>query len=99
MILNRHGSDRNPAAQHSPAVLKCAILSIGGTGASSDTARIHHAAWRRGGGMADRSEGTATDEDTESWHCCRNPEIITAVGSFRTAHGRTRLSGRKEFFF
>jgi hypothetical protein len=29
----------------------------------------------------------AADEDTESRHCRRQPEIITAVGSFRAAHG------------
>jgi hypothetical protein len=50
-------SDRNLAAQHSPAALRCAILSIGGTGgAGSETARVHLAA-RRGGRVAARSAG------------------------------------------
>ena len=29
----------------------------------------------------------AAGDDTESRHCRRHPEIITAVSSFRTAHG------------
>ena len=39
-----HWPDRNPAAQQSPAVLRCAILSVGNTGASgNETARLHRA--------------------------------------------------------
>ena len=45
-----HKLDRNPAAQQSPAVPRCAILSVGSTGGTgSETARVHLAARRRGG--------------------------------------------------
>src|SRR5262245_37469199 len=41
----RHERDWNSAAQQSPAVLRCAILSVGSTGSTgSETARVHHAA-------------------------------------------------------
>jgi hypothetical protein len=52
----------NPAAQQSPAVPRCAILSLQSTGGTgSETARFHHAARRRRGGMAARGAGAAAD--------------------------------------
>ena len=52
MTRSRHRPDRNPAAQQSPAVLRCAILRPSTGGSGSETARVHHAARRRGGRVA-----------------------------------------------
>ena len=51
MTRSGHRPDRNPAAQQSPALPRCAILSVGSTGGmGSETARVHQllggaAAW------------------------------------------------------
>ena len=50
MTQSGHRADRNPAAQQSPDVLRCAILFVGSTEVSgSETARVDLAAYRRHG--------------------------------------------------
>jgi hypothetical protein len=63
MTRTGHRLDRNPAAQQSPAILRCAILWVGSTEVSgSETAPVHDAARRRGG-VAARSAGSAAGDD------------------------------------
>src|SRR5262249_61423240 len=53
--------------QQSPAVLRCAILSVGSTEASgSEAARVHHAARQRGGRVAAGGTRAATGKATDS---------------------------------
>ena len=55
----RHWPNRNPAAQQSPAVPRCAILSEAWEGPGSEPALVHHGVRRRGGRVAARSARAA----------------------------------------
>ena len=47
-----------------------------------------HAARRRGNGAAARcARAAASQEDAACRHCCRDPEIVPAMGRFPAAHG------------
>src|SRR5262249_31082571 len=51
---------------------RCAILSVGSTGTlGSETAQVHHAARRRGGGMAARGARAAARARTTNWRAVK----------------------------
>ncbi len=65
MTPSRHKPGRNPAAQQSPAVPRCAIFrSEAREIPASEPARVHHAARRRSGRVASRGARAAGDEGT-----------------------------------
>src|SRR6266508_2909677 len=76
---------------HKPApssnVIASACPGFRAGGEAHEATEIHRASRRRGSRMAARSAGAAADEDIESGHGRWHPEIITALGGFRTAHG------------
>jgi hypothetical protein len=87
----RHRSD--PAAQQSPAVLRCAIFSVRSTGGTaSETPRVHHASRRHGSGVATRGARAARYSGGRSRNATMNPPI-NAWSCVRRSRNHCNLSG------